>query len=140
MNLNIFTDGGARGNPGPAAIGWVIKKNNGERIAFGQKYLGKATNNVAEYQAVLGAYQWLVTNQNKLAAVSKINFYMDSQLAVSQLRGQFKIKAKHLMPLIAEVKRKERAINLPIFYYLIPRDKNREADKLVNETLDKRML
>jgi len=139
MNLNIFTDGGARGNPGPAAAGWIIKNSNRERIAFGQKYLGKATNNVAEYQAVLCAYEWLTANQNKLAGVSKINFYLDSRLVVSQLRGQFKIKAKHLMPLIAEIKRKERAISVPVFYHLVPRDRNKEADRLVNEVLDKRM-
>jgi len=139
MNFNIFADGGARGNPGPAATGWIIKNSNGERVALGQKYLGKATNNVAEYQAVLGAYEWLVTNQTKLVGVSKVNFYLDSRLVVFQLRGQFKIKAKHLMPLIAEIKRKERIISVPVFYYLVPRDRNKEADRLVNEVLDKRM-
>ena len=138
MILSISTDGGARGNPGPAAAGWIIKNSNGERIAFGQKYLGKATNNVAEYQAVLGAYEWLANNQTKLVGVSKINFYLDSRLVVSQLRGQFKIKAKHLMPLIVEIKRKEKVIGVPVFYYLVPRDRNKEADKLVNEVLDKR--
>ena len=139
MNLNIFTDGGARGNPGLAATGWLVKNSNGERIAFGQKYLGKTTNNVAEYQAVLGAYEWLSANHDKLGGFSKINFYLDSRLVVSQLRGQFKIKAKHLMPLIAEIKERERTIKIPVFYYLIPRDKNEEADRLVNEVLDKRM-
>jgi len=138
MNLNIFTDGGARGNPGPAAAGWIIKNSNGERIAFGQKYLGKATNNVAEYQAVLGAYEWLVSQKRTIKETKKINFYLDSRLVVFQLRGQFKIKAKHLMPLIAEIKRKERAIKVPVFYYLVPRDRNKEADGLVNEVLDKR--
>jgi len=138
MILNVFTDGGARGNPGPAATGWIIKNSNGGKVAFGQKYLGKATNNVAEYQAVLGAYEWLANNQTKLVGVSKINFYLDSRLVVSQLRGQFKIKAKHLMPLIVEIKRKEKVIGVPVFYYLVPRDRNKEADKLVNEVLDKR--
>ena len=139
MNFNIFTDGGARGNPGPAATGWIIKNSDGEKVGFGKKYLGKATNNVAEYQAVLGAYEWLVSNQTKLAGVSRFNFYLDSRLVVFQLRGQFKIKAKHLMPLIAEIKRKEKVISIPVFYYLVPRDRNKEADGLVNEVLDKRI-
>ena len=138
--LNIFTDGGARGNPGPAAAGWVVRDGHGKMVVSGKKYLGETTNNVAEYQAVLCAYDWLIANSARLKGLARINFYLDSRLVVSQLRGRFKIKARHLMPLIADIKGRERKLRVPVFYHLVPRERNKEADGLVNRALDERVI
>lgn len=137
--LYIFCDGGARGNPGPAAIGFLIKDNKGRVIVKKGKYIGKATNNVAEYKAVIEALEWLC--QNKLSIIgcqqSIIHFYLDSQLVVNQLNGRFKIKNSNLQYLIIKAKGLENQIKASIFYHYISREKNQQADKLVNQTLDK---
>lgn len=129
--LSVFTDGGARGNPGPAATGVVIKDEQGKVVhQFGQT-IGEATNNVAEYRAVIDALEWILTQ----APPDKINFYLDSALVVHQLRGEWKIKEAHLKQLAAAVHRLET--NLAITYAAIPREKNFQADALVNQALDK---
>ena len=129
--LSVFTDGGARGNPGPAATGVVIKDEQGKVIhQFGQT-IGEATNNVAEYRAVICALEWILTQ----APTDKINFYLDSTLVVHQLRGEWKIKEAHLRQLAAAVHKLEN--NLITTYTAIPREKNFQADALVNQALDK---
>ena len=141
-NLNIFTDGGARGNPGPAAVGVVIKNQNGEEIkAFG-KFIGRATNNVAEYQGVITALEWLSENLQIFESPDscQINFYLDSNLVVNQLNGFYKIKDLKLKKLIIEVKNLERKIKVKIFYKFIPRAKNYQADSLVNQTLNQKIF
>lgn len=137
-DLIIFTDGGARGNPGPAAVGVVIK-NQQEKIliSFG-KYLGPTTNNVAEYQAVIEALSWLAINLIDETGKRKINFYLDSKLVVNQLNGLYKIKDFKLKSLIIKTKELEKKITAKIFYNFIPRSKNYLADSLVNQTLDKK--
>ena len=93
--LLIFTDGGARGNPGPAAIGFIIKDNYGEVLVELGKFIGRATNNVAEYQAVIEALTWLKNNyQRKELSNDQIDFFLDSNLVVNQLNGFYKIKTK----------------------------------------------
>lgn len=133
-NLNIYTDGGARGNPGPAAYGVVIKTNQGKTIYEESKAIGIATNNEAEYQGLIAALKWL--NQAQLK-VDSYNFYLDSRLVVKQMQGEFKVKANNLKPLWQ--KAKKLAKNLPgkIKYQHIPRDKNVAPDKLLNQALDK---
>lgn len=131
-NLKIFTDGGARGNPGPAAIGIVVVDKDSKKIfkKFGKK-IGVTTNNVAEYTAVLETLKWLKENvKEKFAA----NFYLDSKLVVNQLNGYYKIKDAKLRELILEIKRGECEIGLngAFFYNFVPREKNRIADSLVN--------
>ncbi|MFH1840747.1 MAG: ribonuclease HI family protein [Candidatus Shapirobacteria bacterium] len=132
--IKIFTDGGARGNPGPAAAAFVVKDK--EKILFRQgRFLGTATNNVAEYQAVVLALRWLVVNdQPPLAEV--INFYLDSLLVVSQLNGRYKIKDKKLQELAVTVRGLEKELNSRVNYAHIAREKNYLADKLVNQILD----
>lgn len=131
--LLIFCDGGARGNPGPAAAAFVVEKN-GKVIYKGAKYLGRQTNNQAEYKATLLALHWLA-NQKVKAAV-KIIINLDSELVVKQLRGQYKIKNEELRNLYASVKDIEKKIVTDILYRSVPRTKNKIADFLVNKTLD----
>lgn len=128
--MQVFTDGGSRGNPGPAAYGFVVK-NGQEIIKEGFDTIGVATNNVAEYTAVIEALKFLSNsfkNQN-------LDFFIDSELVVSQLNGKFKIKNAAIRDLIVKVKELENIFK-KITYTHIPREKNREADALVNLALD----
>jgi ribonuclease HI len=131
--LNIFTDGGARGNPGPAACAFVVKDNDDKTIHSAGKYLGETTNNFAEYNGVITALEWLAENQNKNI---DYHFFLDSSLVVNQLNGLFKIKNANLRDLIIKVRILERKINSKIDYQYIPREKNFDADKLLNNILD----
>lgn len=133
--INIYTDGGARGNPGPAAIGVYITDPNGKEITgFGEK-IGVATNNVAEYKAVLEALSWVAENKKTLK-IAKINFFLDSLLVYSQIVGLYKVKDPKLRGLVFSVREKEAEVNMPTFYKHIPREQNKKADSYVNEALD----
>lgn len=133
--INIFTDGGARGNPGPAAIGIVIKNEKGEILQKMSEYIGFTTNNVAEYQAVIKA----LTIVKDFGKSYKIKFFVDSQLVASQLSGLFKVKKTHLRELVGKIKILEQQIGGDVSYQSISREMNQEADYLVNEALDKRL-
>lgn len=135
--INVFTDGGARGNPGEAAIGVYITDENKNQLAGFGKKIGLATNNVAEYSAVLEALSWISENKEKLGKLTGINFFLDSNLVCSQIRGLFKVKNAKLRDMLFMVRQKEQEINIPIFYEYIPREKNKQADLLVNQALDK---
>lgn len=136
--LNIFTDGGARGNPGPSAIGIFIKDENGYKIASFGKKIGVSTNNIAEYKAVIQALSWIVENKEKLSEDVRIDFFLDSNLVYSQIIGIFKIKNSELRNLLFQIREKESEINVPINYSYVPREKNREADREVNLALDRK--
>ncbi|MEK7626724.1 MAG: ribonuclease HI family protein [Patescibacteria group bacterium] len=128
--LVIYTDGGARGNPGPAAIGVVVgEKGYGEAI-------GNTTNNVAEYKAVIfGLKKAKSLLGGKKAAEAEIEVRADSELVVSQLNGDYKIKEDNLKPLFIDVWNLRQDFKSVSFIH-IPREKNREADRLVNQALD----
>jgi len=131
--LIVFCDGGSRGNPGKAACAFIVKDSQGN-LLFQKGYtLGIKTNNEAEYLGVLAAYKWLT---EKGLSAEKINFYLDSKLVVNQLKGLFKIKNARMAELISKIKILETSLNRRIDYFLVPREKNYLADKLVNETLD----
>lgn len=130
MIANVYCDGGARGNPGPAAIGVVIKDEQGSLINSFGRTIGETTNNVAEYEAVIAALEW-IKNQPK---PDKVKFYSDSKLIVHQLRGEWKIKEAHLRQLAERVRLLEN--NLTTTYSVIPREQNYQADALVNRALD----
>lgn len=134
--LNVFTDGGARGNPGPSAIGVYITDQNDKEIAGFGKEIGIATNNVAEYKAVLEALSWIIENKESLEKNTKINFFLDSNLVCSQISGLFKVKNSKLRILLFSVRQKEAEIGIPIIYNYIPREQNKKADALVNIALD----
>jgi len=135
-NLFVFTDGGARGNPGPAAIGFVVKDSHGKVLVKLGKFIGRATNNVAEYQAVIEALKWIKANIQY--SIFNIQFFLDSKLVVNQLNGRYKIKNIKLKGLIIKIKELEKKIKTQIFYYFIPRSKNHHADFLVNQVLDEK--
>ena len=136
--INIYTDGGSRGNPGPAAIGVFIE---GDGLVLGKigKRIGKNTNNFAEYSAILEGLDFIIQNKDLIGKDSKVNFFMDSQLAYSQIVGIYKIKNSILRELIFKIREKEAEIKLPIVYSHIPRERNKEADKLVNLALDNKL-
>ena len=135
-SINVFTDGGARGNPGHSAIGVYIEDGNRKKIAGFGKTIGIATNNVAEYKAVIEALAWIIENKKDLAKTAKINFFLDSKLVCSQIIGIFKVKNADLRDLLFEVRDREAQINFPIFYKYIPREQNTKADAYVNSALD----
>ena len=124
-------DGGSRGNPGPAAYGVLIRNSHGKVLAKLGEYLGRQTNNVAEYSGLLAALDWaLRENQPSLKVLS------DSELLVRQMRGQYKVKDPHLKELFL----KAQALAEKLQHFTIEhvrRESNREADRLVNNVLDR---
>lgn len=136
MRLIINTDGGSRGNPGPAAAAFVIKDSQGKEIKKQGSYLGITTNNVAEYTAVADALEWILQNEEDLKEVEQINFFLDSQLVVNQLLGIYKIKNMDLAKIIMAIKQKEKQLAKEITYTYVPRSQNKEADLHVNVILD----
>lgn len=135
--LEINTDGGSRGNPGPAAIG-VMARSEGQVIFTLSEKIGENTNNVAEYTAVLRALEKIEADGLK---TEKIRFILDSELIVKQITGIYKVKQPHLMVLRKQIidlikrLREKGQIKLMSFVNVL-RDKNKEADRLVNEALD----
>lgn len=133
--LTVFADGGARGNPGPAAIGFIIKSSSGKTLHQQGEFIGRTTNNTAEYQAVIEALSWV--KRNFKTSVFSVQFFLDSELIVKQLNGLFKVKEPKMRDLIIKVRQLEREIGGNVSYQLIPRSKNRMADGLVNRTLNR---
>jgi len=129
MKLQIFTDGAARGNPGPAGIGIVIKQA-GQIIAEIADYIGKTTNNIAEYSAFIRGLEQAV----KLKA-KEISVFCDSELLVKQIKGEYRVKNQGLAPLFARAK--ALIDNFDKFEItFIPREKNKAADQLANQGID----
>ena len=169
MKIKIFSDGGARGNPGPAGIGCVIQKSKCKNIEL-SRYIGTATNNQAEYQAVIEALKWLKENviachsersEESLANAStsktsseilrltaqddtndnlEIEFYLDSQLVVEQLNQRYKLKNEGLKPLFWHIRDLVLQLGGKVTFAHIPREQNKEADRLVNIAIDKKEL
>jgi len=136
MNIVVHTDGGARGNPGPAAIGAVIDIDGKRTAAFGKK-IGDATNNVAEYTAVIEVLRYLKRQTSKRTDQQKeITFYLDSTLVVNQLNGKYKVKEPTLRELLTTIRILEVEVGGKISYHHIPREQNSSADFLVNHALD----
>ena len=134
MKLIVYTDGGSRGNPGPGAIGIVVKNVQGKTIKEIGKFIGKSTNNEAEYKAVIEALK-LISDKKSEDKADQIDFFIDSLLVVNQLNGDFRVKDKKIKIFWNEVKNLERNFK-KIIYTHIPRTKNYEADRVVNEVLD----
>ncbi len=132
MNKLIsFTDGGARGNPGPAGIGAVLYDENKVMVAEISEYLGVATNNQAEYKALIAALKKAL----ELGA-SELDCYLDSELVVKQLKREYKVKNQDLAPLFLIIH--NLSLNFKkISYTHVPREKNQEADRLANEAMDR---
>lgn len=133
--ITIYTDGGARGNPGPAAIGFVVMQHNAA-IYKGSKYLGIQTNNVAEYTAVIFALEWFINQKLVDNNDSSILFLLDSELVVKQINGLYRVKDENLKVLFTKVVDLMKKIRNKIIFKNIPRSANQEADQLVNDELD----
>lgn len=134
--LKVFVDGGARGNPGPAATGVFIVDQDDQPVFAQGKYIGRATNNEAEYKAAIEAMKFLNREKKNIDQNTRIDFFLDSQLVYSQIIGLFKIKEPRLRELLFNVREEQASLGLDIFFHHIPREKNKEADKLVNSALE----
>lgn len=134
--LIVYTDGGSRGNPGPAGVGVVIADEHGKILHKYSKDIGIRTNNEAEYEAIILAFQKLKHLYAKGEIENlEIELRTDSQLIARQLKGIYKVKMEHLKPLFME------AYNLKtefghVEFVEIPREKNQEADAMANEAMD----
>ena len=135
-SLIIHTDGGARGNPGPAATGFTIHNQAGKLLFQLGTTIGSTTNNVAEYTAVIHALSWVDNNHLLLSGFGSIQAFLDSSLVVNQLAGKFKIRQQHLIPLYRQTHALIAKIGVPVHFSYIPRLQNSAADKLVNLALD----
>lgn len=132
----IYTDGGARGNPGPAAIGVVIQDAEGRAIKSWGRAIGRATNNDAEYQAVVAALQKAkALLGGKKAKETAVEMRMDSQLVCRQLNGEYKIEEERFFPYFMKIWNLKMDFASVGFAH-IPRERNRGADAQVNEALD----
>lgn len=138
--LNIYTDGGARGNPGPAGIGVVFQNGSGDSIHNHKEYIGEATNNQAEYAAIIRAIELLLKSkwfeENNKKEGSKIVCRLDSQLVVEQICGNYKVKNSGIVELMSQLKGLLNQIEIPIEFIHIKREQNKLADKLVNQAID----
>jgi ribonuclease HI len=133
MKFFVHTDGGARGNPGPAAIGVVIEDDRKKIIRKFGKRIGDATNNVAEYTAVAESLKAI---QPTAGESPDIEIFLDSTLVVNQLNGLFKIKDPTLRQLATGIRILEQEVGGEVHYNAVPREQNRRADFLVNHALD----
>lgn len=127
----IYSDGGARGNPGPAGIGAVLYDEDKNIIAEISQYIGETTNNQAEYRALLAGIK-----KAKELKAEALDCYLDSELVVKQLKREYKVKNKDLAPLFLEIHNLSLSFK-QINYFHIPRELNREADQLANEAMDR---
>ena len=130
MTARLFTDGGARGNPGPAAYAYVLEDEHGDVLAAHGEAIGHATNNVAEYRA-------LVEGLRRAAAlgVRELEVVSDSELVVKQMRGEYRIKNEALKVLAAEAEDLAGRVGR-VTYTAVRREHNELADRLVNDALD----
>lgn len=138
MKLFINTDGGARGNPGPAGIGAVIYDEQENIIKTLKKYIGEATNNVAEYKALIMALEECNNILNLKSEILNLTIRMDSELVVRQMTGLYKIKEPTLKLLAKEVFKLTKNFQNVDFFH-VRREQNKLADKLVNEAIDEKI-
>lgn len=130
MRARLSTDGGARGNPGPAAYAYVLEAEDGTVLAAHGEGIGVATNNVAEYSALLAGLAKAVE-----LGVDELEVISDSELMVKQMRGEYRVKNEALRVLSVEASRLAREVGR-VTYTAVRREQNELADRLVNEALD----
>ena len=130
MSVKLFTDGGSRGNPGPAAYGFVLEAEDGTVLAAHGETIGIATNNVAEYRALIAGLERALE-----LALDEVDVVSDSELLVKQMRGEYKVKNEALQDLVIQASRLARQLGT-VTYTAVRREHNELADRLVNEALD----
>src|SRR5580698_4722010 len=123
-------DGAARGNPGPASYGVVIRDGQGELVAKLKKYIGRMSNNVAEYYGLIAALDYAQSHK-----IKALHIESDSELLVKQMRGQYKVKSADLQPLFERARKMSQGFESFRIDHVY-REQNREADALANEALD----
>ncbi len=126
----IYADGASRGNPGPAAIGVTIKEKKGKLITFISQRIGRATNNQAEYRAIIAALEEAIR-----LGVKQVEIKTDSELVVKQINGEYRVKKATLKPLYQQVKQLLGSLEGFTITH-IPRQQNTEADNLANKALN----
>jgi probable phosphoglycerate mutase len=131
--LVAHCDGGSRGNPGPAGYGAVIEDQNGRILARLSEYLGKRTNNYAEYSALLGVLAWCLENKHR-----RLRVVADSELMVKQMQGKYKVNSPDLRPLWEEARRRANQLDKFEIAHTL-RGGNKEADQLANDAMDRGM-
>jgi ribonuclease HI len=130
VKAKLSTDGGARGNPGPAAFGYVLEAEDGTVLAAHGETIGIATNNVAEYSALIAGLE-----KARELAVDEVEVVSDSELMVKQMRGEYRVKNEALQELWSRASRIARSFR-DVSYTAVRREHNELADRLVNEALD----
>ena len=130
MRARLYTDGGARGNPGPAAAAYVLEAEDGTVLAAHGEAIGVATNNVAEYRALVAGLE-----RARDLGVDEVEVVSDSELLVKQMRGEYRVKNAALRELSLEAARLARELGR-VSYTAVRREHNELADRLVNEALD----
>ncbi|HKG11556.1 MAG TPA: reverse transcriptase-like protein [Gaiellaceae bacterium] len=130
MKARLSTDGGARGNPGPAAYGYVLEADDGTILAAHGETIGVATNNVAEYRALIAGLEKAVE-----VGVDQLEVVSDSELLVKQMKGEYRVKNENLRPLAVQASRLARDVGR-VRWTSVRREHNELADRLVNEALD----
>jgi ribonuclease HI len=130
LKARLFTDGGARGNPGPAAYGYVLEADDGTLLAAHGERIGVATNNVAEYRALIAGLEKAIE-----LGLGEVGVVSDSELLVKQMTGEYRVKNEALQGLHGEASRMARRIG-DVTYTAVRREHNELADRLVNEALD----
>ena len=130
MKATLWTDGGARGNPGPAAYAYVLEDEDGTPLAAHGEAIGVATNNVAEYSALIAGLERAVE-----VGVSELEVVSDSELLIKQMRGEYRVKNEALQELSTQAGRLARRISR-VRWTAVRREHNELADRLVNEALD----
>jgi len=140
MRLKIFSDGGARGNPGPAGCGFVIYDEDNIAIKRGNTYIGHATNNQAEYKALIFALEFVLTKLKDLDKLEQVECFLDSELIVKQLNREYKVKNPNMIPLYTQVRDLVMEIGGIVTFEHVRREYNKEADMLANEAMDKAVL
>jgi len=131
--INAHCDGGARGNPGPAGYGAVIQDDQGTILAELSEFLGMRTNNFAEYSGLLGCLQWALDHGHK-----RLRVVSDSELMVKQIQGKYKVNSPDLKPLWEEARRRIAKLDAFEISHAL-RHKNKDADRLANEAMDRGM-
>jgi ribonuclease HI len=131
VKAKLFTDGGSRGNPGPAAYAFVLEAEDGTVLDARGEAIGVATNNVAEYAALVAGLERAVE-----AGVDELEVVSDSELLVKQMRGEYRVKNRALLDLFLDASRHARRIHR-VTYTAVRREHNELADSLVNEALDR---
>jgi probable phosphoglycerate mutase len=129
--ITAYCDGGSRGNPGPAGYGVFIEGPNGQKLAELSEFLGKATNNVAEYSALLGALEWALHSGHR-----RLRVVGDSELLVKQIQGRYKVASPDLRPLYDEAKLRIAKLDAFRIEHVL-RGKNQKADRLANAAMDR---